>query len=171
MTYSPSGISMPSRSRTSSTLVCPSISQRVLSTRTIVRLLVLVELVVQVAHQRLQEVLDGEQPGHPAVLVDHDGDGPAVLAHVGQRLEHAERLGHEVGLAHLAGDLQRAGVGGVRAARRRRRRDPGRSVRKMSLTKRMPIRSSRSSCTTGKQLCPDVRTAWAMSSACTGMVR
>ena len=41
----------------------------------------------------------------------------------------------------------------------------------MSLTKRIPIRSSRSSWTTGKQLCPDVRTARAMSSACTGMVR
>ncbi len=63
--------------------------------------------------KRLEEVLDREQAGHPAVLVDHDGDGPAVLAHVGQRLEHPERLGEEVGLAHLARDLQRARVGRV----------------------------------------------------------
>ena len=51
--------------------------------------------------------------GHPAVLVDDDGHGPAVLAHVRQRLQDAEGLGQEVGLAHLARDLQRAGVGGV----------------------------------------------------------
>ena len=36
-----------------------------------------------------EEVLHREHAGHPAVLVDDHGEGPAVLAHVGQRLEHA----------------------------------------------------------------------------------
>ena len=139
------------------------------------RLLLLVELVVEVADERLQEILDGQHAGDAAVLVDHHGDRPAVLAHVGQRLEDPERLGQQVGLAHLARDLQGAGVGRVPVARLvpvavRPGLGPP-PVRKMSLTKRMPIRSSRSSWTTGKQLCPEVRTARAMSSAWTGMVR
>ena len=54
------------------------------------RLLLLVELVVEVAHERLQEILDGEHAGDAAVLVDHDGDGTMVLAHLGQRLEDPE---------------------------------------------------------------------------------
>ena len=118
------------------------------------------------------------RPATPAVLVDDHGHGTAVLAHVGQRLEHPERLGEEVGLADLAGDLERAGVGGVAFGSFRRlpsgctgSRLLTAPVRKMSLTKRMPTRSSRSSWTTGKQLWPDVRTACAMSSAWTGMVR
>ncbi len=65
-------------------------------------LLDFVELVVQVAHQRLEEVLDGQHSGHAAVLVHDDGDGTALFAHVGQRLQDAERLGEQVGLADLA---------------------------------------------------------------------
>ena len=76
-------------------------------------LLVLVELVVQVTHERFEEVLDRQEARHPAVLVDHHGDGAVALAHVGQRLEHAQRLGQQVGLAHFARDLERARIGGV----------------------------------------------------------
>ena len=166
MTYSPSGRSMPRRSRTSSTLVWPSMSQRVPSTRTIIGSSSSSNSSCEVPHQRFEEVLDGQDPGHAAVLVHHHGDGAAVLAHVGQGLEHAQRLGER--------DRAGAPCGRSRAGWDRWRPGPrGRPcpVRKMSLTKRMPIRSSRSSWTTGKQLCPDVRTARAMSSAWTGMVR
>ncbi|MGA2305533.1 MAG: hypothetical protein ABSH29_15210 [Acidimicrobiales bacterium] len=77
------------------------------------RLVLLVELVVQIAHQRLEKVLDGEHPRHPAVLVHHDRDGTPVFAHVGQGLEHPQRFGDEKRLADLAGDLQWARIGGV----------------------------------------------------------
>ena len=50
-------------------------------------------IVVQIADEGFQEVLDGEKARDAPVLVDDDGHGPSVLAHVRQRLEDAQLEG------------------------------------------------------------------------------
>ena len=75
------------------------------------RLLGLVELVAQITDQGLEQVLDRQDPGHPAVLVHHDGERPPLAAHVGQGLEDPERFGHDVGRPDPPGDVEGGGVG------------------------------------------------------------
>ena len=53
-----------------------------------------VVLVLDVADDLLDQVLDGDQAGGPAVLVDHDRDVAAGEAHLGEHLVHPLRLGH-----------------------------------------------------------------------------
>ena len=108
VTYSPSGRSMPRRSRTSSTLIRPSTSQRVPSTRTIVGLVVGVELVGQVADQRLEQVLDRQdaRPRRRARRPPRRRPAGAGASRPGPR--GPEGLGDEIGLAEPAGDVERA---------------------------------------------------------------
>ncbi len=57
--------------------------------------LVEVVLVLDVADDLLQHVLDGQQPGHAAVLVHHDGHVVAVAAEVLEQHVEPLRLGDE----------------------------------------------------------------------------
>ena len=54
-----------------------------------------VELVDDLAEQLLDEVLEGDEPGGAAVLVDHDGHVELLALHLAQQLGHALGLGHE----------------------------------------------------------------------------
>src|SRR5690606_31853359 len=54
-----------------------------------------VGLVVEVADQLLEDVLEGDQPGGGAVLVDHDGEVLALVAHVEHQVLDRAGLGDE----------------------------------------------------------------------------
>jgi hypothetical protein len=60
-----------------------------------VLLLALVEFVLDLADDLFQHVLDGDQPGRVAELVDDDGQVVAVGAEVAQQLVEALAFGHE----------------------------------------------------------------------------
>jgi hypothetical protein len=75
----------------------------------IVLVFVQVELILDVAHDLLQHVLDRHQAGHAAVLVDDHGDMVAVDAEVAQQDVQALGLGDEhrraQGLAQVEGGV------------------------------------------------------------------
>ena len=50
------------------------------------RLLLDVVLVDDLAHELLDQVLEGDQPGSAAVLVDHDGEMESLGLHLAQQL-------------------------------------------------------------------------------------
>jgi hypothetical protein len=54
-----------------------------------------VELVLDLADDLLEHVLDGDQPGDAAELVDHDRQVVAVAAELAQQVVEALALGHE----------------------------------------------------------------------------
>src|SRR5690606_40354025 len=56
---------------------------------------VAVVLVVNLAHQFLDDVFDGDEPRCAAVLVDHHGLLQASLLELAQQVDHALGLGHE----------------------------------------------------------------------------
>ena len=56
-----------------------------------------VVLVLDFADDFFEQVLDGDEAGGAAVLVDDDGHVDALLAHVGEEVVHALRFGHEEG--------------------------------------------------------------------------
>ena len=72
-----------------------------------------VVLVLDLAHELLEQVVDGDDPGRPAVLVDHDGDlGAARAARAAAPpsslvVGHDQRLARE--LAHRPVPPPRAG--------------------------------------------------------------
>ena len=59
-----------------------------------------VELVDDVAHQLLEEVLERDQPGRAAVLVDHDRHVELLLLHLAQEVGDLLGLGDELGRPH-----------------------------------------------------------------------
>src|SRR4051794_20438308 len=69
------------------------------------RRLLHVVLVDDLAHQLLDEILEGDQAGGAAVLVDHDGHVALLLLHLRQQLGHPLGLGHEVGRPGQLADL------------------------------------------------------------------
>ena len=75
----------------------------------------LVMLVLDLADDLLDHVLDRDQPLGAAELVDDDGEVDALGAHPREQVEHAHRFGHVERLAQQRRDV----VG------RRRRRRPG----------------------------------------------
>ena len=62
--------------------------------------LLAVELVDDLADQLLDEVLEGDEPGGPAVLVDDDGHVERAGLHLAQQLGDPLGLGDELGGAH-----------------------------------------------------------------------
>ena len=68
--------------------------------------LVDVELVLDLAHDLLEHVLDGDQTRDPAELVDHDGQVIAVAAELAQQVVQRLGLGHEHGGAQQRPDVQ-----------------------------------------------------------------
>src|ERR1035437_4236952 len=70
-------------------------------------LVVLVELVTEVAHKLFEDVANGDDARNTAVLVEHEGEGAALLAHLLQALEEIKRLGQHQGTTNLASDLIR----------------------------------------------------------------
>ena len=102
VSQSPSGSSASSRSLTSSTgsLACTLTLAVGLG---LDRRLLAVELVDDLAHQLLDEVLERDQAGGAAVLVDHDRHVELLGLHLGQQLGDALGLGHEAGLSHQLG--------------------------------------------------------------------
>ena len=63
-----------------------------------------VVLVLDLAHDLLEQVLEGDEAGDRAVLVDHEGHVGAPLLQLLQQRAHLLRLGHEVdGVQDLAG--------------------------------------------------------------------
>ena len=157
---------MPSWSARSSTLIRPSTSQRLAVDPDDLGLLVGVELVRQVADQRTEQVLDRDDALDAAVLVDHHREGPALAPHLGQHVEDQPRLGHQEWLAQPPRDVDRDRES-VRPSSVDATVQPARN---RSLTKSTPIRSSRFSPHTGKQLWPDSRTAFDTASTVSGMV-
>ncbi len=61
-------------------------------------------LVLDVADDLLDDVLDRDQALGAAELVDDDCEMDALGAHPGEQLDDAHRFGHEQGLAHQRGD-------------------------------------------------------------------
>ena len=76
-----------------------------------------VVLVGDLADQLLEQVLEGDEAGRAAVLVDDDGEVHLLLAHLPQQLGHPLGLGHEP---------RRSGHGADRDRRRGRRARPAR---------------------------------------------
>ena len=66
--------------------------------------LLLVVLVLDLAHDLLDEVLDGDEAGRAAVLVEDDGDVDATSLQAVQEVVDEHRLGHEERRAHEAAD-------------------------------------------------------------------
>ena len=64
-----------------------------------------VELVLNLPHDLLQHIFDGDEPGHAAKLVDHDGQVVAVAPELAQQVVQALALGHK-----RCGAQQRADV-------------------------------------------------------------
>ena len=56
-----------------------------------------VVLVGDLAHELLEEILEGDDAGGAAVLVDGDGEVDPLLAHLPQQIAHALGLGDEAG--------------------------------------------------------------------------
>ena len=54
----------------------------------------------------LQHILDGDQPGCPPVLIDHDGQVVAVVAKLPQQIVQALALGHKHRWAQQGADVQ-----------------------------------------------------------------
>jgi hypothetical protein len=52
-------------------------------------------LVLDLADDLLDHVLDGDEAFGAAELVDDDGEVDALGAHAGEQVEHAHRFGHE----------------------------------------------------------------------------
>ena len=77
-----------------------------------------VELVDDVTHQLLEQVLERDEAGRAAVLVDHDGHVELLLLHLAQEVRHLLGLGHELGRPH-------AGPHELVRTCRRARRAPG----------------------------------------------
>lgn len=98
---------MPSRSRTSSTLAAVDQPAGVVDADDRWLVVDRVELVVQVADDRLQQILDGEDTGDATVLVDDDREPAPLPSHLDERFEDATRLGDRVRLSEPAGDLER----------------------------------------------------------------
>jgi len=65
-----------------------------------------VELVLDLADDLFEHVLDGDEPCHAAELVDHDGQVVAVAAELAQQVVEALALGHEHGRAQQRADVQ-----------------------------------------------------------------
>ena len=59
-----------------------------------------VELVDDVAHQLLEQVLERDQPRRAAVLVDDDGHVELLLLHLAQEVRDLLGLGYELGRPH-----------------------------------------------------------------------
>ena len=59
--------------------------------------LLLVVLVLDLADDLLEQVLDGHQAGRPAVLVEHDRDVDLAALEFVEQVVDAHRLGHEDG--------------------------------------------------------------------------
>ena len=74
-----------------------------------------VVLVGDLADDLLEDVLDGDQAGRAAVLVDDDREVALVALHLAQQVVDRLALGHEVHRPH-----RRASTGSVPALRRRR---------------------------------------------------
>ena len=87
---------MSNSSARSSTSARPSIRASSSDSRTIERLL-LVVLVLDLADDLLEEVLDRDQAGRPAVLVEHDRDVDLAPLELVEQVVDAHRLGHEDG--------------------------------------------------------------------------
>jgi hypothetical protein len=69
-------------------------------------------LVLDLADDLLDHVLDRHQPLGAAELVDDDGEMDPLGAHPCEQVEHAHRFGHVERLAQQAGDvLGRLGAG------------------------------------------------------------
>ena len=64
----------------------------------------LVMLVLDVADDLLDDVLDRDQALGAAEFVDDDREVDALAAHPRQQLDHAHRFGHEQRLAHQRGE-------------------------------------------------------------------
>ena len=58
-----------------------------------------VKLVIDVAHQLLQQVLQGHQSAGPAILIHHHGHVDLFALHVTEEHVSPHRLRHEVGRA------------------------------------------------------------------------
>ena len=71
-----------------------------------------VVLVGDLADDLLDDVLDGDQPGGAAVLVDDDREVVLVALHLAQQVVDRLALGHEVHGPHHLGDGMPAGLGG-----------------------------------------------------------
>ena len=82
------------------------------STFSIGRLLAVV-LVLDLADDLLQHVLDGHDARRAAVLVDDDGHVDAVCPHVGQQLVDSLRLRHEEGRSRQVAQVRRRAVAAV----------------------------------------------------------
>ena len=54
------------------------------------RLLVLVELVVEIADELFEDVADRDDAGDAAVLVQDEREGPALLSHLAQALQQIQ---------------------------------------------------------------------------------
>ena len=64
------------------------------------RRLLHVELVDDLADQLLDEVLEGDEPGGAAVLVDDDRQVELLLLHLAHEVRHPLGLRHELGRPH-----------------------------------------------------------------------
>ena len=105
----------------------------------VVLALVEVVLVLDVADDLLEHVLDGDEARHAAVLVDDDRDVVAVGAEVAQQHVEPLRLGHEHRRAQRVAQVEA--------------RPASRSSCSSSLASRMPTTSSLFSPITGKREC------------------
>ena len=132
VSYGPSGSSIPVCSANSSRLSRPSTSMAAAAQLPGLAL-VYVVLVLDVADQLLDQVLQGDDAGRAAVLVHHDGQVRPVAAHLRQRGQHGladrQQLDRPADLAPRSAGWSarpgRAGHGRGRS-RSRRRRTPGR---------------------------------------------
>ena len=70
-------------------------------------LLLVVVLVLDVAHNVLHQILQGDEPGGAAVLVQHNGNLHLALGHLGEQLAALFRLRHKVGRPHQVGDFDK----------------------------------------------------------------
>ena len=72
-----------------------------------------IELVVDVAHNLLQQILHSHEAGGAAVLVHHNGQVDLPALHVAEELIGAHRLGHEIGRAQQLPHRAGGGFAGV----------------------------------------------------------
>ena len=74
-------------------------------------------LILDLADDFLDQVLDRDDPVGARIFVDHDGQVRAAAAHIGQHVERAARLRHEHRLAHQPVPVLRCSLAGQRHAR------------------------------------------------------